>query len=298
MQRCCTMHLRAICRAEVERVLIGKSGVCERMRSMKDANKAQLIDTQITNHCADAIFLGNIASHTSHINTALSEPLVLALAAHHHAVAARREHNLPRTTFDEYSSRQKPEAAQPTGEEVRAIYNTLGLCQRDCCLPNKDCLTAQERVTLHAMSEMEAIVEEQRLPLPPAQQRTLLSDTLRILDLSKQPPAVCHTKGVLVESSSGYEVVHDQHPTSTEELLAIVQRVAHKWRCVQHICANDDIALMQRKSLKTRVHIDIEQLVLEEWIIYEAHTCLAEEDLRDIGEDVQLTRSLNDRKHA
>jgi hypothetical protein len=106
---------------------------------------------------------------------------------------------------------------------------------------------------------VEAAINKKRLPLPPAQERRSLPNPFWIAALTKEPPAICHAKGKLQTGGGVKALVYKKHATRAEQLLAIVQRVAHERRSMQHVGGDDCVALMRREALEARVGVDVEQ---------------------------------------
>ena len=198
MKRCCAVHLGPIRRTEVEHVLVGECGVGELMRRMEDAAEPQPSAAQSTHDCAHVPVVRSVAANAPHVGTALGEPCPINFAACQHTIAPRREYQLRRSALDEQPRRQQPEAAQSAREEVRAFVERNGLIiTRRGYLCDNHRLAPQEGLPLHTMRVMEPAVDEERLPLAPAQQRAVLANALRIAALSEKPPAVCHAKSDL-----------------------------------------------------------------------------------------------------
>jgi hypothetical protein len=165
-------------------------------------------------------------------------------------------------------------------------------------LRHNDSLASQECGTLHAIAMMEAAVYEECLPLPPAQQWAGLPNTFWIATFCKEPPAISHAEAALVKGICELKLIDNQRPISSEQQPAVMQRVAHIRRCVQAICRDEDVALVGAKALEARIRVDVEQRILEEGNVREAHACLAQEEVGHVSEDVPFTRGLKDWQDA
>ena len=224
-----------------------------------------------------------VAANTPYVATTLGKPCPITLAARHHTVTSRREHELSCAAFDEQPRSQQSKAAQSTREEVRTIRERSRQMTGCGYLGNDDRLTSQEGITLHAVGVTEAAVIEQCLPLRPAQQWATLSHAIRISAFCKKPPAVCHAKGDLRKGRRSKELVDDKHTTRSKQLLAVVQRVAHKGCRVEHVGCDQKVARLRGEALPPRVGIDVEQRVEDERVGTKASTRGAEKDLAGLA---------------
>ena len=68
---------------------------------------------------------------------------------------------------------------------------------------------------------MEAVVNKECLPLPPAQEWAVLPDALRVAALSKEPPTVRHAKGDLRKGGRSEGLIHDERAAGFEQLLTM-----------------------------------------------------------------------------
>eukprot|EP00966_Prymnesium_polylepis_P089064 2061429-Prymnesium_polylepis.1 len=85
-----------------------------------------------------------------------------------------------------------------------------------CGLCHDDRLVEQEALALHTIAALKAIIRKQCLPLPWAEQRAALANSLLITHLAEQPPAVCHAKRDLHECRCAHGVVDEQHAACFE----------------------------------------------------------------------------------
>ena len=102
MQCSGSMHLGSVCCTEVDCSLVGEGGVRELVCRVEDAAEAHPIAVQGTQREVNCCLTGDVAAYPSHyLGSATSNPRPVALAALHHAIAARRKDKLSRAVLDE-----------------------------------------------------------------------------------------------------------------------------------------------------------------------------------------------------
>eukprot|EP00966_Prymnesium_polylepis_P149021 3442925-Prymnesium_polylepis.2 len=152
----------------------------------------------------------------------------------------------------------------------------------------------QEALSWRAVHVAEAAVDQKRLPLAPAQIWARLPGALSVIDHCKEPPTIGHTKRELRERHRLNVVIDHDRAAGTQQPVAVVQRVPHEGRCVKTVGRDDDIMLCKRKPLQARVGVDVEQLRVEHRVLGKSNTCLAEEGIRHVREDVPRASALDD----
>eukprot|EP00966_Prymnesium_polylepis_P125977 2912851-Prymnesium_polylepis.1 len=58
--------------------------------------------------------------------------------------------------------------------------------------------------------------------------------------------------------------MYNKQTTSSQQLLTVLQRIAHERCCVQHVSADDSVALIKSKALQLHIGVDVQQRVFNE----------------------------------
>eukprot|EP00964_Phaeocystis_antarctica_P003618 scaffold1950_cov72-Phaeocystis_antarctica.AAC.5 len=180
-----------------------------------------------------------------------------------------------------------------------STHRAFGVAGSATSLRYHHCLGLQEAGTTHADRLVEAALLQQPTPLLPLHQRAMVPQALGVGRFVEEPPSIREAEGDLSKRAGTLCIVDQQQPARHQQLAAVAQRVTHEGRGVQGVGRDDEVVLRRGKALQPRVSINVEQLILDEWVLGgKGSACAAQEAFGHVREGVASAGTPQRRQYA